>query len=180
MNPQNSRNHELADCVRIVHSDSALALNPALLEGFEKFATDPDTHKTHLFNGRYENIYLTSVQVPELKLLLEEACEHAGRILGLSGLRAGCWFNHMPPGATTTAHSHDDDDELLSAAYYISVPENSGRLVVYCSQELVSIQPEPGMFAFFSPQLRHEVTKNLSEHERLSIGINFGLRDSRE
>ena len=178
MNPQQSREPEQSDCVQVVHSDTALALNPALLDGFEKFAADPGTRKSHLFNGRYENIYLTSEQVPELSTLLAEAREHAGRILGLPGLRAGCWFNHMPPGAVTTAHCHDDDDELLSAAYYVSVPANSGDLIVHCDQEHITIKPEPGMFVFFSPRLMHEVTQNRSSHERLSIGINFGPGDS--
>ena len=174
MNSQKSHEPELTGCVSIVHSDTATALNPALLEGFEQFADDPAIRKSHLFNGRYENIYLTSAHVPELSALLDEAREHAGRILGLSDLRAGCWFNHMPPGAVTTAHCHDDDDELLSAAYYVSVPENSGTLIVHCEREPISIKPEPGMFAFFCPRLMHEVTQNRSAHERLSIGINFG------
>jgi hypothetical protein len=174
LNPQKNRNPEMTGCVSIVHSDAAIALNPALLEGFEKFADDPATRKSHLFNGRYENVYLTREQVPELSALLDEASEHAGRILGLSDLRAGCWFNHMPPGAVTTTHCHDDDDELLSAAYYVRVPDNSGELIVHCGDGPISIKPEPGMFAFFSPRLIHEVTQNRSAHERLSIGINFG------
>jgi hypothetical protein len=174
LNAQKDSESELNGCVSIVQSGTALALNPALLEGFEKFADDPGTRKSHLFNGRYENVYLTSEQVPELSALLDEAREYACRILGLSDLRTGCWFNHMPPGAVTTSHCHDDDDELLSAAYYVSVPENSGELIVHCDQGPISIRPEPGMFAFFSPRLMHEVTQNRSSRERLSIGINFG------
>ena len=172
--PQKHPRPELNGCVSIVHSASALALNPALLRGFEKFADDPATRKSHLFNGRYENVYITSEQLPELSVLLDEAREHACRILGLPELRAGCWFNHMPPGAVTTAHCHDDDDELLSAAYYVSVPKDSGQLIVHCGGEPIAITPEPGMFAFFSPRLMHEVTQNRSDRERLSIGINFG------
>jgi len=179
LNTQNHHVPALADCVSIVHSDSALALNPALLQGFEKFADDPSTRKSHLFNGRYENVYITSKQVPELSALLDEAREHASRILGLPDLRVGCWFNHMPPGAVTTAHCHDDEDELLSAAYYASVPKDSGQLIVHCGGEPIAITPEPGMFAFFSPRLMHEVTKNRSSMERLSIGINFGPTTTR-
>jgi len=179
LNPQKNHEPEAAGCVSIVHSETAAALNPALSEGFARFADAPRTRKSHLFNGRYENIYLTGEQVPELSLLLEEARVHAGRILGLSGLRAGCWFNHMPPGAVTTSHCHDDDDELLSAAYYVSVPHDSGELVIHCGPEAVSIRPEPGMFAFFSPRLMHEVTRNRSADARLSIGINFGPQTGR-
>ena len=95
-------------------------------------------------------------------------------------LQAGCWFNHMPPGAVTTLHSHDDDDELLSAVYYVSVPENSGSLVIHQHDEQHVITPVEGKFVFFAPDVAHEVSENLSTRERLSIGINFGRRRSND
>ncbi len=164
-------NTYIAFCTR------ARTLNRALLSGFLHHQHDSDVKRTHLFNGRYENIYMTADQVPELRDLLDEACGHAGRILGVSGLQAGCWFNHMPPGAATTRHSHDDDDELLSAVYYVSVPENSGRLIIHQQDRQYEIEPEAGKFVFFAPDVVHEVSENTSSADRLSIGINFGKRD---
>lgn len=158
------------------YSRDADALNAALLKGFNEHNQDADVRRTHLFNGRYENIYLTSRQIPQIQALLEEACEYAREILGVDELQAGCWFNHMPPGATTTLHSHDDDDELLSAVYYVSVPENSGCLVIHLHGEQHMITPEEGKFVFFAPDVMHEVSENKSDRERLSIGINFGRR----
>ena len=82
----------------------------------------------------------------------------------------------MTPGAVTTVHSHDDNDELLSAVYYVSVAENSGNLIIHEDNKQHSITPEQGMFVFFAPDVVHEVSENLSSHERLSIAINFGKR----
>lgn len=158
------------------HSDLLKGLNKSLAEGFLRHQKDTDVKSTHLFNGRYENIYLTSKHIPELSTLLDEACSYASDILNAGELQAGCWFNNMPPGAVTTVHSHDDDDELLSAVYYVVAPENSGDLIIHTDNKNLRITPEAGMFVFFGPDVVHEVTKNLSREERLSIGINFGKK----
>lgn len=142
---------------------------------------DTDVRKTHLFEGRYENIYLNEQHIPGLKPLLEEALKLAESILEVKNLRAGYWFNYMPPGATTTLHTHDDDDELLSAVYYVSVPENSGNLIIYSdkkNKEKIEIQSSTGEFIFFKPDAPHEVSKNNSSEHRLSIGFNFGPDDT--
>jgi hypothetical protein len=158
----------------IVFSDLQHSLNRSLLEGFLRHQNDDGIKRTHLFNGRYENIYLTEDRIPELGQLVNEACEHASRITGVGDLKAGHWFNYMPPGAVTTAHSHDDDDELLSAVYYVSVPENSGQLVIHDNDERHQITPREGMFVFFAPDVVHEVSRNMSTGDRLSIAFNFG------
>ena len=151
-------------------------LNAALLNGFINAQDNPDIKRTHLFNDRYENIYITSEHITELDDLLKEACKYASEILNIDDLQAGCWFNDMPPGSITTAHSHDDYDELLSAVYYVSVPENSGELIMHHHDEHTAIKPKEGMFVFFPPNVVHEVSENMSNLHRLSIGINFGKR----
>lgn len=159
-----------------VHSTLPSSIISALRTGFLSHHEDVDVKRTHLFNGRYENIYITGKHITELDALLEEACAYASELLNIDDLQAGCWFNNMPPGAITTVHSHDDDDELLSAVYYVVVPENSGDLIIHNGNESLRITPEAGMFVFFKPDVVHEVTENLSSHERLSIGINFGKK----
>lgn len=155
-------------------------LNNAIMAGFLNHYEDSDVKRTHLFGGRYENIYLNENHIPELKILGQEACRFANDILGSTDINAGYWFNYMPPGATTTAHSHDDYDELLSAVYYVVVPENSGDLIIHNKNEIVRIRPEKGVFVFFKPDVVHEVTENLSQQSRLSIGINFGIKKDME
>lgn len=142
-----------------------------------------DVRKTHLFEGRYENIYLNEQHIPALKFIIDEAIDQAENILHKKNIRAGYWFNYMPPGATTTLHTHDDDDELLSAVYYVYVPEKSGNLIIYDDSkggrgERIEIPSRTGDFIFFKPDIRHEVSKNNSTEHRLSIGINFGQREA--
>jgi len=170
------------DDIYVVHSARLKKLNPAFSKGFFEHYQRDDVERTHLFNGRYENTYLNEQHIPELLQLKQEACHFANMILGTEDIEMGYWFNHMPPGAVTTSHRHDDDDELLSAAYYISVPENSGDFIIHTSNvpaksETIRITPTEGSFLFFKPNMVHEVTENLSEQHRFSIGINFGQRN---
>jgi Putative 2OG-Fe(II) oxygenase len=167
-----------------ITSSVATNINSEIFDGFLQQKDNEDIHKTHLFGGRYENIYMTEKHIPQLKILMEEAISHAGQILDVTGLRAGYWFNDMPPGASTTLHTHDDDDELLSAVYYVYVPEDSGNLIIYDDRpesdgKKIEIQSRTGDFIFFKPDVRHEVSKNNSAEHRLSIGINFGLDNDR-
>ena len=166
----------LPDNTHVAYSANAACLNKALLQGFLEHQHDSSVRRTHLFNGRYENIYLDVDRIPQIRELLDEACGHAGRILGTDRLQAGCWFNYMPPAAVTTLHSHDDDDELLSAVYYVEVPEDSGVLLIHQHGRRHAISPQAGKFVFFAPDVPHEVSENRSSRARLSIGINFGRR----
>ncbi len=158
---------------------SPLALNTNLLSAFLILQNKASVRKTHLFDGRYENIYLNEEHIPQLASLMESAVKSATAILNIKNLRAGYWFNYMPPDSTTTLHTHDDYDELLSAVYYVHVPENSGNLIIYDAAgentKKIEIIPKAGNFIFFKPDLRHEVSKNNSNEHRLSIGINFGM-----
>ena len=177
MQRREAASSDLPGTIHIAHSQQAEVLNAALLRGFIEHQQDTDIKRSHLFNGRYENIYLTPEQVPEITDLLDEACDHASQILGIDNLQAGCWFNFMPPGAKTTLHRHDDDDELLSAVYYVAVPPNSGELIIHDNgHPHHRIPPQQGMFVFFAPDVVHEVSTNTSSADRLSIGINFGKR----
>ena len=176
--------HHQAD-IYTAQSASLKQLNSKLLESFLQQHLRDDVERTHLFNGRYENIYLNEEHIPELSLFKTQAREFANLILGTDNIDMGYWFNYMPADAVTTAHRHDDDDELLSAAYYISVPENSGDFIIQTSNiphegESLRITPTEGHFLFFKPSMIHEVTKNLSNQDRLSIGINFGIRNQQD
>ena len=162
-----------------ITSKNGWCLNDKILEGFHKHYQGNDILKTHLFGGRYENIYLTEQHIPALGSLIVEATNHAEEILQLKNLRAGFWFNFMPPESTTTLHTHDDDDELLSAVYYVEVTKDSGNLIIYEKSNMpapqkIEITPETGEFIFFKPNVPHEVTRNKSSLSRLSIGFNFG------
>lgn len=169
---------------RKIPSDIPVDTRNAIKKGFLTHYQRSDIRKTHLFGGRYENIYLNHNHIPQLRALMADATAKAEKLLHKEGIRAGYWFNYMPPGSVTLAHRHDDDDELLSGVYYVDIPENSGNLILHekvrhsenkNKPESIEISPEEGIFIFFQPDIMHEVTINRSPESRLSIGMNFGI-----
>lgn len=160
-----------------IFSQSCFDVNEKVLTKFEQLNDEDFKEKTHLFNGRYENIYLEANKIPGLEVIVNVALENAANILNVKKeeLTSGFWLNAMSTGDVTTAHTHDDDDELLSCVYYIKVPENSGDLILTENNKNTIIKPEEGSFVFFSPDTLHEVSKNQSGQSRLSIAFNFGL-----
>lgn len=129
--------------------------------------------QTHFFNHRFENVYLSEQQVPKLSTLKREAKQRAGKILSKPIRKMGCWFNAMEPGSGTSLHRHDDDDEQLSGVYYVSVAPQCGELIVHSTTQEIRHTPQAGQWAFFSPQIPHEVSENRSDELRLSIAFNF-------
>ena len=163
-------------CIRLEQPE---ALNQALLVGYSRHVNDGMSRSTHFYEGRYENVTISADNIPEINQILQQACGAAAEILNanIQTLRAGLWFNAMPPGSKTLKHAHDDDDELLSAVYYVHVPENSGKLLLHSGSFCTQVTPEPGLFVFFPPDVPHEVSENCSTELRLSLGINIGPVD---
>ncbi len=166
----------LGDATRLPVSELA-ALRETIIEQYQRLRDAPETHKTHLFGGRYENIYIDRERIEGLDAILDTAATAAAEIAGVSEpLSVGFWFNEMQPGHETTLHTHDDDDEILSGVFYLTVPDNSGDLLLGRAGEQISIPPVESAFVFFSPKLPHAVSENRSGEMRLSIGMNFGVR----
>lgn len=156
--------------------DNFSVINQHLLTGLDSYINDESTRKTHEFFGRYENIYIDSDKIPAISTILDVVKTYSAQILEcqVSEIKAGLWFNVMNPGDKTTMHKHDDDDELLSAVYYVKVAENSGKLHLENDPIHSQVTPKEGMFVFFPPNMPHEVTENLSDQTRISLGINIG------
>ncbi len=156
--------------------DDYIEINQQLMSGLNTYLNHDSTRKTHHFFGRYENIYISTENIPVLSQILLASKRHAADILGFrkETLKAGLWFNVMNPGDKTTLHRHDDDDELLSGVYYVQVTKNSGTLLLERPPVQSRLTPEEGLFVFFSPDTPHEVTENRSPQCRVSLGINIG------
>ena len=150
-------------------------MNPRIESAFERALEAPATRQSHLFHGRYENIYPERREMPEIDPLIDiverSACEVLGRT---RPFRTGFWFNRMAPGDVTTLHQHDDDDELLSAVYYVTAPPRSGRLVFRAPDATMFVDPGPGLLLLFPPDLPHEVERHEGQGVRLSIAFNLG------
>jgi uncharacterized RmlC-like cupin family protein len=150
------------------------ALNAALAAELDAVRDHPDVYQTHALHGRFENTYVPAKLIPAMQPLSEWVLAQARAVLGREELRWGFWFNEMEPGHRTSLHAHEEDDELLSAVYYIQVPPESGRLVLWQGEQAIRIQPEAGMLLMFPPSMPHEVEENRSDGTRLSVAFNFG------
>ena len=138
-------------------------------------------NKTHFFHDRYENIYLENCESSDLNSLMAESLKFCAELLEVNEneLDIGYWFNLMAPGHVTTLHTHDNLNELISGVVYLTVPENSGDLVLQTDNKEISLTPVTGNYIFFNPETPHLVTKNNSSTHRLSIGMNIGLKEDR-
>lgn len=166
-------------CTRIF-DQTCFNLNKDILNSFNALTDNDFKEKTHLFHGRYENLYLQENKIHGLKHIIEVAQKNAAEILKIkqNKLLYGFWLNVMQPGDVTTAHTHDDSDELLSGVYYVKVPPNSGDLIITTGGEKIHIKPREGEFVFFKPDVLHEVSRNESQESRLSIAFNFGRKET--
>ena len=164
------------------YSEKCALLNNRLAQEILELNDEQIVRKTHYFAGRYENIYVDKNTIPELKTLVECAHQYAAEIVGRprEELKIGFWINIMQQGHTTTLHRHDDSDELLSCVYYVKVPEGSGEFVYQLNNEKHSVEPQEGVFLFFSPALLHEVTEHQSSEPRISIAFNVGPLEAEE
>ena len=165
-------------CYHEFFFSKANRLNQPVIDGYRFALESGEVKKSHLFEGRYENIYVEREAIPEMSELINFWKDSAAVVLGMNtdDLQCGFWFNDMRPGDITLPHTHNDDDELLSGVYYLQIPENSGELILYHDKQAIRIRPAPGKLVLFSATDEHEVSKNLSDESRLSIGINFGSR----
>ena len=155
-------------------------VNAAVVSAYLHKLESNEVRKTHLFSGRYENIYIDREEIPALSTLIPFWIASAAAVLKKNpdDMRCGFWFNDMRPGNVTEPHSHDDDDEWLSGVYYLKVPENSGELILHTEEDRLTVRPEVGKLVLFSSSNVHEVSENRSQETRLSIGINFGRVDA--
>ena len=160
--------------VRCAELPQSAKINKALFAAFVRERDGADVKRTHMFHGRFENIYIPAERLPEIAPVSAFARDVATCVLGRADLRCGFWFNAMSPGHRTTRHSHEENDEQLSAVYYVTCPADSGRLILHDEAAQIIVTPQPGLLVVFPPDLPHEVEENRSAAMRLSIAFNFG------
>lgn len=164
------------DSCHIVTCPACLANHEKIIRRLFELKDTAQARKTHFFAGRYENIYLERVAIPELDIILNTALAEAAQLLtcAQSELTLGFWFNIMHQGDVTLLHAHDDDDELLSGTYYLQIPPDSGKLQLTLPDGIRRIEPIAGNFVFFHPGIEHEVTRHNHATPRISLGMNIG------
>jgi uncharacterized protein (TIGR02466 family) len=101
------------------------------------------------------------------------------------------WINRHDNGAWTEEHNHRGCS--WSCAYYLKVPENSGRFMVRDPMEYnwgntrsvdlrggvddiwYPVEVKTGDFLLFPPWLWHKTEKNLSNESRYVMSINYDI-----
>lgn len=103
-----------------------------------------------------------------------------------------------PPKAFNYSHIHPKP--YFTCVFYIKIPENSGNISFGCPDTYIlnnlvgnrdpeyvfeknlqtkfEVEPEEGMVLIFPSSLRHQVEPNLSQEDRISMGIDIMLNNS--
>ncbi|WII71047.1 2OG-Fe(II) oxygenase family protein [Bdellovibrio sp. 22V] len=103
---------------------------------------------------------------------------------------SSCWINIMPTDVIHTMHLHPLS--VISGTYYVQTPKNCSSLKFEdprldsfmaspprkhdakdINQRYHSLAPQEGHVVLFESWLRHEVPKNNSSKERISISFNY-------
>ena len=140
---------------------------------------------SHRFNGRWENQYLDIDFVPEIKIILDFACQLGRKIINkaliIPNKRLGFqnnefWFNISKPGESTGWHDHKIKSRL-SGVYYIKIPDRSGnirfRYKNKSSYKEWSLDSEENKMILFNSDLEHCVERNNSDEKRISLAFNL-------
>tara|TARA_R100001015_G_C4528773_1_gene95766 strand:- start:34 stop:603 length:570 start_codon:yes stop_codon:yes gene_type:complete len=93
------------------------------------------------------------------------------------------WTQVHKQNESSVLHNHLTIDSLrdsvdLACVYYVSVPKESGKLVLeYYPHRFLKkhwvFPPEENKYIIFSSGIDHKVSKNNSVHPRVSIAMNF-------
>ena len=103
--------------------------------------------------------------------------------LGLDLELVTYWFNVNPPGAYNSIHIHPGS--ILSGVFWVSCPENCGRLIIRHPNEMVNfylgsdqflIDPQEGLLVLFPSYLPHFVEPNQGSGDRISISFNLNIK----
>ena len=99
------------------------------------------------------------------------------------------WAVVHNPGDITQLHTHETPEDYrggaqVSAAFWVQVPPDSGDFVFQYNRnpyliEQTRIKSEPGKFLMFDSTLKHFVTKNRSNSQRIVISMNFRLKEEK-
>ena len=102
---------------------------------------------------------------------------------------SGCWANINPPGAKHQIHSHPNN--FLSGVYYVQCdpkanairfhdPRGQAEVIMPprhaqnpYNTNLIELETKPGRIVLFPAWLKHDVSTNLSERDRISIAFDL-------
>ena len=149
------------------------------------YSSNLKENRSHYFNGRWENIYISHDLIPNIEKILFHAGLIGKNIYGKTvivprkdlGYHINeYWFNISRPGESTGWHDHKKG-AILSGVYYIYVPNNSGNILFStegsknkCNWEIKS---QTGEMILFPANQKHAVDVNRSSEDRISFSFNL-------
>jgi len=150
--------------------------------GYTSYASLPRLHR------------MSSVFATLERKLLVHVCRFARLLdLDLRGRKVfmtDCWVNIMPEGASHSLHLHPMS--FVSGTYYVRTPPGCAQLKFEdprldrfmaapprranaraCNRQFVAYPSKAGHLTLFESWLRHQVSTNQTEQERISISFNY-------
>jgi|TARA_B100000035_G_scaffold59260_1_gene47564 hypothetical protein len=86
------------------------------------------------------------------------------------------WINVHWKGGKTLPHAHGNSIKYV-CAYYLNVPENSGRFKFFNEDHWEYISVKTGDFIIFPSTLIHSTEENISNEERIVLTTNIVLKE---
>ncbi len=144
--------------------------------------TDQDLH----LRPEFADLAKVIVDASEAALRSIDA-EHQGVVI------TGCWANINPPEARHRAHTHPNN--FLSGVYYVKVPRGGHHITftdprvqravmqprfkkdTALNATVVNMEIAEGVMILFPSWLQHDVRRNASSEERVTIAFNLMLND---
>jgi uncharacterized protein (TIGR02466 family) len=144
--------------------------------------TGQDLHLRPEFAGLAKTI-----EAAALAALQSIHARHNGLVI------TGCWANVNPPDAKHRGHTHPNN--FLSGVYYVRVPRGGHHISfsdprvqrsvmqprysrdTVLNASVVNVEVQDGVLLLFPAWLEHEVRRNASNDDRVTIAFNLMLKD---
>lgn len=81
------------------------------------------------------------------------------------------WLNVMPTGSKIGWHKHDEDKDV--AVLYVSIPDNESPIELKKDNEIITVDPFPGLLIKFPGSIEHRVNENKNKNYRISIAFDL-------
>ena len=143
------------------------------------------TTYSHKIKGRWENRYLETHYVPEVRVIFQTAESLAkdwtGQSVVVPHMGLGLpmdefWFNLTKPGESTAWHDHKEN-AVISGVYYLQIPKDSGDIRFRKKEKEEWVEWEEksgtGKMILFDSSLEHRVKENKSLKNRVSLAFNL-------
>ena len=173
----------------------AKAVNGRMMEAIEEILSPRSAQPPGVGWQTAQDLHLRP-EFADLAKVITEAGEAALRSIEAehNGLTiTGCWANINPPDARHRAHTHPNN--YLSGVYYVRAPQGGNHISItdprvqrsvmqprfkkdsVLNASVINLEVADGVMILFPSWLQHDVRRNASNEERVTIAFNLMLND---